>query len=314
MDKEMWIPMADGHEVFLCKWIDELVTPKAILQLAHGMAEHCARYSHFAKRLAQNGIIVYANDHRGHGKTGEKSGLFGHFQDEKGFERAVTDLKEINEFIHFNHPDLPVFLMGHSMGSFLVRRFVQRFQGVVSGVIISGTGGDPGVSGKVARKIVKAQINKFGKKTKSPLLNQLIFGNYNKKIKLPKTKFDWLSRDEKEVQKYIEDPYCGFIPTTGFFDDLLYGVELIHQAEEIDKMEKELPLFFISGDQDPVGKNTKAVISIMNQYKKHGMKKIEYKFYKEGRHEMLNEMNRDQVISDIERWIEKQLMKGTVSY
>ncbi|GAE34727.1 serine aminopeptidase domain-containing protein [Halalkalibacter akibai] len=115
MGKEMWIPMKDGHEVFLCNWIEEFKPPRAILQLAHGMAEHSARYQEFAMELAALGIGVYANDHRGHGRTGEKSGTMGHLNNENGFERVVADLKEINEFIHLNHPDIPVFLMGHSM-------------------------------------------------------------------------------------------------------------------------------------------------------------------------------------------------------
>ena len=289
---------------FLCH--HESVAPRAIVQLAHGMAEHSGRYKHFGERLAANGIMVYANDHRGHGKTGEKQGIFGHFHNENGFERAVTDLKEINEFIHLNNQEIPVFIMGHSMGSFLVRRFVQRYQGVVNGVILSGTGGDPKFAGKVARRLAKNQMKTFGKEAKSPLLNKLIFGSYNKKIKSPNTNYDWLSRDAKEVQSYIEDPYCGFIPTSGFFNDLLDGLELIHDDKEIERIEKKLPFFFFSGDRDPVGNNTKAIVTVLAQYKKHGIDQVDYKFYKNGRHEMLNETNRDEVITDVIKWLERQ--------
>ncbi|WP_227935919.1 alpha/beta fold hydrolase [Alkalihalobacillus deserti] len=307
MEKEMWIPMSDGHEIFVYNWSDESVAPRAIIQIAHGMAEHGGRYKKFGEHLALNGVMIYVNDHRGHGRTGEKSGLLGHFNDKNGFERAVTDLKEINEYIHHNHQDVPVFLMGHSLGSFLVRRFVQKYNGVVKGVIISGTGGDTGIAGKLAKKVVKSQIRKLGKQTESPLLNKLIFGNYNKKINSPKTDYDWLSRDKKEVQKYIDDPLCGFIPTAGFFEDLLDGLRLIHQDGEVEKIEKDMPFFFFSGEQDPLGKRTKAVLSVINQYKKHGIRKIDYKFYKEGRHEMLNEVNRDDVTRDIVKWLEQQV-------
>ncbi|MFC0558485.1 alpha/beta hydrolase [Halalkalibacter alkalisediminis] len=307
MEKKMWIPMSDNHEIFVYRWSDETVAPRAIIQIAHGMAEHGARYQTFAEQLVVNGIMVYANDHRGHGRTGEKSGLLGHFNDENGFDRAVTDLKEINEFIHHQHQEVPVFLLGHSMGSFLVRRFIQKYQGVVEGAIISGTGGDPGIAGKLAKNVVKSQIRKLGKQKESPLLNKLVFGHYNKKIKSPKTEYDWLSRDKTAVQKYIDDPLCGFIPTAGFFEDLFEGLELIHQDEEVKKIEKDLPFFFFSGDQDPLGKKTKAVLNVIHQYKKQGIRNIQYKFYKKGRHEMLNEVNRDDVTLDIIKWVEQQL-------
>ncbi|GAE34728.1 serine aminopeptidase domain-containing protein [Halalkalibacter akibai] len=173
---------------------------------------------------------------------------------------------------------------------------------------MSGTGGDPGFSGRVAKTVVASQLKIKGTQTPSPLLNQLFFGDFNKSVKSPETKFDWLTRDRDEVQKYIDDPFCGFIPTVGFFADLLEGLNTIHQDNEIAKIEKDLPFYFISGDQDPVGKKTKAVSRIINQYKKHGVKRIEYKFYKDGRHEMLNEINRQEVVNDIVNWLQKQLL------
>lgn len=303
----MWLTMSDGEEVFFKKWYDEDAKPKAILQLAHGMAEHINRYHEFASFLVSKGVFVYGNDHRGHGQTGEKSGLFGFFAEEDGFERVVEDLKEINDFIHEQYPDIPVFIMGHSMGSFLVRRFVQRFQGVVNGAIISGTGGNPGLLGKIGKSLAKSQIRKIGKRTGSPLMNKMTFGSYNKGVTDVQTEFDWLTSDRKEVQKYIDDPHCGFISTAGFYYDLLSGLETIHKNQEVAKIEKDLPFFFFSGDKDPVGGNSKGVLSAIQQYKKTGIQKIEYKFYKEGRHEMLNETNRDEVMADIVEWIEKQL-------
>ncbi|WP_338751789.1 lysophospholipase [Bacillus sp. FJAT-52991] len=307
MEKEHWIKMSDGHEVFLTEWVDDEVKPKAMLQIAHGMAEHIKRYHELAEHLVSMGFIVYGNDHRGHGRTGDKSGLLGFFAEQDGFERVVEDLKEINDHIHRTHPDLPVFMMGHSMGSFLVRRYLQRFPGTVNGVIVSGTGSDRGLLGKMGKILAKSEMRRRGKRAKSPLLNKLSFGDFNKKFSDIQTEFDWLSRDREQVQTYIDDPYCGFIPTAGFFYDLLNGLEMIHKPEEVSRMEKDLPFFFISGDHDPVGDYSKGVLRVIDQYKQQGITNIDYTFYKEGRHEMLNETNRQQVIQDVTNWLQAQL-------
>ncbi|WP_203363346.1 alpha/beta hydrolase [Bacillus sp. REN10] len=307
LEKEYWVTMSDGYEVFLTEWTDEAVKPKAVLQIAHGMAEHIKRYRRLAQYLASQGFVVYGNDHRGHGQTGEKSGLLGFFAEENGFERVTEDLKEINDHIHRTHPDLPVFLMGHSMGSFLIRRYLQRFPRTVHGVILSGTGSDRGLLGKAGKMLAKVESRRRGKRTKSPLLNQLSFGNFNKKLSNVQTEFDWLSRDREQVQAYIDDPYCGFIPTAGFFYDLLSGLEKIHKREEVSRMEKDLPFFFISGDQDPVGDYSKGVLRVIHQYKQQGITNIHYQLYQEGRHEMLNETNSQQVIEDITNWLQAQL-------
>ncbi|OZI13573.1 alpha/beta hydrolase [Bacillaceae bacterium SAS-127] len=307
LEKEHWLTMSDGHEVFLTEWVNDEVKPKAVLQIAHGMTEHSKRYRELAEHLVSMGFVVYGNDHRGHGRTGEKSGLLGFFTEENGFERVVDDLKEINDEVHRMHPDLPIFMMGHSMGSFLVRRYLQRFSGTINGVIISGTGSDRGLLGKMGRMLAKAEMKIRGKRTKSPLLDKLSFGDFNKKFTDVQTKFDWLSRDREQVRIYVADPYCGFIPTAGFFYDLFTGLETIHQPGEVSRMEKDIPFFFISGDQDPVGEYSKGVLRVIDQYKQQGFTTIDYKLYKEGRHEMINETNRQQVIEDIANWLQARL-------
>ncbi|TYR81131.1 lysophospholipase [Priestia megaterium] len=307
LEKDFWLKMSDGQDIYLHHWHDEEVEPKAIVQLSHGMIEHIQRYNEFAEFLVSNGIFVYGNDHRGHGQTGEKSGLFGHFADENGFERVVEDLKEINEFIHQQHPKTPVYLMGHSMGSFLVRRFVQRFHNTVNGVILSGTGGDLGLLGKVGKSFAKYQISKLGNRAESLIMKKLTFGKYNKMFKDVQTPSDWLTSDREEVQKVINDPHCNFIPTAGFYYDLLMGLETIHKNQEVNKIDKHLPFFIFSGEKDPVGNNTKGVLSVIKQYKKHGINNLEYTFYQKGRHEMLFEVNRDEVKEHIRQWLEKQM-------
>ncbi len=307
MKSEKWLSMSDGFEIYVCKWMDESVEPTAIVQISHGMAEHIQRYAQFAAFLNSKGMIVIGHDHRGHGQTGERSGIYGYFAKKDGFERVVDDLKEVHDDVKKQYPNLPVFLFGHSMGSFLARRFLQRFHVGLCGVILSGTGGNPGFILKIAKKIAKLQVKKWGEQTESPLLQKLTTGNYNKKWKNAKTNYEWLTRDAKEITTYIDDPYCGKLGSTGFFQDLYHGLDVIHQDGQIAKIEKDLPFFLFSGDMDPVGNYTKGVISMINQMKQHGIHRIDYKFYKEGRHEMLNEVNRQEVYNDIYQWIEKQL-------
>jgi alpha-beta hydrolase superfamily lysophospholipase len=302
-----WIPMDDHVEIYIKKWGLVDITPRAILQLAHGMAEHIERYDEFARFLIQNGIVVVGNDHRGHGHTGERAGNFGYFADENGFERVVDDLYEINQRITKEYPNVPIFLMGHSMGSFLSRRYIQKYANTIKGVILSGTGGSSGLAGKVGKLIAKREMRKNGPKMPSPLLNRLSFGQFNKGIDSPKSEFDWLTRESVEVEKYINDPFCGFVCSSSFFYDLLTGLEKIHEENAIQWIPKDLPMFIFSGENDPVGGKTKAVLKVIDQYKRNGIRNIESLFFKEGRHEMLNESNKQDVYEAVYKWITKQL-------
>ncbi|MGV3467409.1 MAG: alpha/beta hydrolase [Heyndrickxia sp.] len=302
-----WVRMDDETEIYVKKWEVENAVPYAILQISHGMAEHIERYDEFAKFLVTKGIFVYGNDHRGHGHTGERAGLHGYFSDEDGFERVVDDLFEINKVIRKEHPDIPVFLFGHSMGSFLARRFIQKYAESIKGVIISGTSGNAGLLGRIGKSIAKREIRKNGAKTPSPLMNRLTFGNYNRSIDLPKTEFDWLTKDPDEVEKYMSDPYCGFVCSAGFFFDLITGMERIHQNRHIQGIPKALPMFIFSGEEDPVGGRTKGVRKVIAQYERNGLQNIDSVFFKEGRHEMLNEVNKHDVFNAVYSWMLKQL-------
>lgn len=269
-----WIRMDDQTEVYVKKWEAENTKPRAILQISHGMAEHIERYDEFAGFFVFNGITVYGNDHRGHGHTGERVGLHGYFSDEDGFERVVDDLYEINKVIQKEYPDTPIFLLGHSMGSFLARRYIQKYADSIKGVIISGTGSSAGLLGKIGKGIAKREMRKNGPKEPSPLMNRLTFGNYNRSIEQPKTEFDWLSNDPHEVEKYIKDPFCGFVCSAGFFFDLLTGMERIHQDHLIQLIPKDLPMFIFSGEDDPVGGRTKGVRKVIEQYERNGIRNI----------------------------------------
>lgn len=304
-NETLFLNMDDGTEVFVRTWA-EVQKPQAVLHIAHGMAEHSARYDRFAKFCNKLGLIVVVGDHRGHGQTGEKAGLMGYFAKENGFDRVVDDLLAINKWIQQKFAGLPIFLMGHSMGSFLTRRYLQEYGDTIKGAILMGSGGDPGFAAKAGRLLARFQMRKSAT-LPSKLLDQMAFGSFNKGIENPKTKFDWLTRDTAEVQKYIDDPKCGMICSSGFFFDLFTGLGQIHDSALVKQIPKEIPIFVVSGEADPVGKNGLSVRQFVGQLKNQGITNIELKLYPGARHELLNETNRDEVMKDLGQWLKTQL-------
>lgn len=303
--KDLKFKSSDNVEVFYKAWIpNDRNDIRACIQLSHGMAEHIERYNSFAKVLVKKGFIVYGNDHRGHGRTAGDLKNIGYFADEDGWDKVVNDMHQLTNIIKDEHKDIPFFIFGHSMGSFLTRRYIQLYGNEIDGVILSGTGGNPGIAGRIGLMIAKREIKENGKRAKSPKLNKLSFGNFNKNFEPTRTEFDWLTRDEDEVDKYIEDPYCGEIFTGGFFYDMLLGLRELNKKDNIERIPKDLPIFLVSGDKDPVGKNTKGVLKAYNSYKKAGIINVKYKFYPGVRHEILNELNKKEVYKDIISWIE----------
>lgn len=298
---------SDGTEVFVYQWCHDEAPSKGIVQIAHGMAEHAGRYAAFAHYLNESGYAVYANDHRGHGKTAGNLEKVGYFADSDGWQRVVEDMADLTKMIKQQLPNLPVFLLGHSMGSFLARHYAFLFGAEVKGIILSGTGGDPGLLGAVGR-FVSAWEGRFrGKKARSQLMTNMSFGSFNKAFQPNRTDFDWLSRDPAAVDRYIDDPYCGDVFTTGFFYDLLSGLSEINKTENILKTPKELPIYLFAGAEDPVGDNGKGVLQIHDKYKKAGIQDLACKLYPGGRHEMLNETNKDEVYQDILNWLDSHL-------
>lgn len=298
----------DGVEIFACKWVEEgIEKPKAVVQIAHGMAEHIKRYDSFARELVSHNFMVYGNDHRGHGMTGSKTNSIGYFADEQGFERVVNDMEILTSIIEKEYPGVPIFLFGHSMGSFLSRRYIQLYGDRLAGVVLSGTGGDPGIIGKIGKMIAAREMKKKGAKVHSSLMNKLTFGSYNKVFRPTRTEFDWLTRNEQEVDNYINDPLCGGVFTAGFYYDLLDGLVMVNKTENIMATPADLPIFLISGSKDPVGGNTKGVLKTFQAYKAEGMQNVTYKFYEDARHELLNETNKDEVQADVIHWINTHL-------
>jgi alpha-beta hydrolase superfamily lysophospholipase len=295
--------MQDQYQIYGYKWENKRIDPIGMVLLSHGMSEHIKRYEDFAENLTKVGYIVYGHDQRGHGKSGETIKELGYFSKNDGFNKVVTDLEYIADEIQKEHSDLPLFLFGHSMGSFVVRRLIQTYQGNLAGAIISGTGFDPGLQGSMG-SILASSVIKTGKgHLPNKLLTFLSFGSFNRGFKPTETDFDWLSRDINEVYKYIEDPLCGFFCSSTFYRDLFFGLKTIHIEKEINRIPKKMPIFIISGGMDPVGGQVKGVQKVVEQYEKAGLSDVKYHYYQDARHELLHEINRDEVIEDIITWL-----------
>lgn len=298
----------EGKEIFVYKWLpDENTDLKGIVQIAHGMAEHAARYERLAVKLTNEGFAVYANDHRGHGKSAETVEKQGILADSEGFHWMVEDVHKLTGIIKSEQGALPIFLLGHSMGSFVSQRYIMLYGNELKGVALSGTNGKQGMILKIGSYVAKDECEKFGRDAKSIKLNLMSFGAYNKKFKPIRTEFDWLSRDEEEVDKYIKDPYCGELFPAGFFYDFLQGLRLIEKRKNRALVPKTLSIYMFSGETDPVGKEGKGVRELYNAYVALGIEDVTMKLYKDGRHEILNETNREQVMEDLVTWIKAHL-------
>ncbi|MEJ4023878.1 alpha/beta hydrolase [Clostridioides difficile] len=297
----------EGLDIYTYKWEDENIKkPKAVIQIAHGMAETAQRYETFAKVLTKNGYIVYINDHRGHGKTAKIIENVGHLAEKEGFRCLVEDMYTLTNIIKKENEDLPIYLFGHSMGSFASQRYIMDYGNNLSGFILCGSNGKQGIILNLAHLIINREIKKYGRRSRSNKINDLIFGGQIIR-RNEKTKFDWLSRDKEQVEKYINDPFCGVVCSCGFFYDLVQGLKEIEDKENLKKVPLDIPIYIISGDKDPIGKNGKGVLRLRDRYIKLGVKDVTCKLYKDGRHELLNEINREEVFEDIICWLNNKI-------
>ena len=260
--------------------------PRAIVQIIHGIAEYIDRYDEFMSFLADNGIIAVGTDHLGHGKSIESEEQTGFFAYDNGWDYVVRDEEVLRLAMHENYPELPIIVFGHSMGSFMARTLLIRYPDAFNAAIISGTGnqGAALVNGGLIMGNLVTGLK--GAHHYSKFLNNLAFGSYNKIYDNPKTEYDWLSRDEANVQKYIDDPLCGFIPSCSLFRDMMTGVKFITNKKNLTAMNKDMPVYFMSGDMDPVGECGKGVQKAYNNFLEAGMKDVSIKLYPGGRHEM----------------------------
>lgn len=301
--KKEWTRSASGgnSRIFSRSWVEDSA-PQAVVVIVHGMAEHSARYDSFAVFLAEHGYAVYMNDHAGHGRSAQ---INGHFSDENGWENVVSDLNALMDQAAENHPGLPLFLMGHSMGSFLSRSFLTRYGTRLSGCILCGTmGKNPGV--KPGKALASLQCRLRGPRSRGKFIDKLAFGSYNKRIEQPVNQFAWLSRDEDICKSYAADKMCGFEFTAAGYRDLFTGLEEISSPTWAANVPKEVPIYLIAGTEDPVGNYGEGPKQVAEQLKAAGVKNVELKLYPGMRHELLNELGKEQVYSDILAWLEKR--------
>lgn len=303
------LTMSDGNINVIHSWKPTKVD--AVVVLSHGMTEHAARYENFASVLAGHNIALIAEDHRGHGQTAKLAkengtGDFGYLADKNGFFRVTDDIREEIEYAKEIYPGKKVFLFGHSFGSFVAQCYVEKYGDSIDGAIICGSAGPR--RGLIAVAKCMGGICKiFGKKRINKFLNKLAFGTYNAKIKNPESPFDWLSRDKENIKKYVADPWCGFVCTTSFYCDLFAGLSYIHKSCNMKKVPHNLPVYFIVGTADPVGNYAKTVIRLTSIYKKNGMENVDLSLYEGARHELLNEINKDEVEQDVLEWLKRQM-------
>jgi alpha-beta hydrolase superfamily lysophospholipase len=293
----------DGTQLHVNRWLPE-GPAKAVVQIAHGMAEHSDRYARFAQRLTDAGYAVYAGDHRGHGSTAQQAGDAGYFADRDGFDTVVEDLHLLGQHARSEQPGLPFVLFGHSMGSFLSRAYAIRHGADLDGLVLSGTASDPGLLGKVGRALATAQARVRGRRHPSGLMNALTFGQYGAAFKPNRTQFDWLSRDEAEVDQYVADARCGNVFTAGFFADLLAGLIRVNRDAEVARIPKDLPVYLASGSLDPVGEKGRGPQRVADQLTRLGVRDVTVRLWPDARHEILNETNRDEVMDDFVEWLD----------
>jgi alpha-beta hydrolase superfamily lysophospholipase len=290
----------DGLRLLGRRWLPE-GPPHAIVQIAHGLAEHSARYARLAAALNAAGYAAYAEDHRGHG-PGAAAADLGHFADEGGWGKVVGDLWTMNRLIAAEQPGVPVIFLGHSLGSFLGQDFVSRHSDALAGAVLSGSSGKPPAIATLGRLVARAERLRLGRRGKSALITKMWFGAFNKPFEPARTAFDWLSRDKNEVDAYIADPYCGFTVSNQLAIDVFDALPRLLAPERLARIRKDLPIYVFSGERDPVGANIKGLVEDLRAA---GFTRLITRIYPDARHETLNETNRDEVTRDLIAWLDQ---------
>ncbi|MDR0324169.1 MAG: lysophospholipase [Treponema sp.] len=312
VQNETYFECRDGTKLHLYRWAPD-TQPKAVLHIIHGMAEHAYRYRRLAEKLTQSGIEVWAADQRGHGKTAslningrKKGGLLGHCADGKSFNLVTQDIHNLNEEIR-KTVNVPLFLLGHSWGSFIAQNYIEEYSDClnINGCILSGTKGPGDIMIKIGLPFLTVLSFLCGQRNGSRIARAMGDGQYIKPFEPGRTQFDWLSRDEAEVDKYVADPLCGFLCSSGFYRELTRILNRIHQSEAMAKISRSLPVYVFAGSADPVGGMGASTTALVEEYRKLGIDDLEFVLYPGARHEPLNETNREEVMDNLLSWINK---------
>lgn len=298
---------SDGAtQLHAMEWTD--ATPRAVLQLTHGVAEYIARYDHFARFMAAQGFVVVGHDHLGHGYSLPRGGTPIFFAGKGGWTKVVDDVYTLCQKTHAKYPDLPYFLLGHSMGSFVARSLLIRYPDAVDGAIIMGSGWNSEAAIAGGRLLTTVLGKLQGKRSTNDFVTSLAFGSYNKAFAPNRTVVDWVASDPDSVDRYVNDPLCGQDVTIGLFHDMLGGFRFNQKAENLRKMRTDLPVLLISGADDPVGAMGKGVEKTRDAFLSAGMEHVDMVLYPTLRHEILNEtQHRQTVYEDILHWLEQHL-------
>ena len=302
-EREFYLPSSDGmHQLRCMEWIPD-GTIMAVLQITHGMVEHIERYREFCVWMAERGIVVIGHDHLGHGKTVSNREEFGYFGSKEGMTHVVKDIRRVTVYSKKKYPDQKLILLGHSMGSFLARKYLSVYKDGPDGFILMGTGAPPEALVSAGSLLAGSMRKLKGEMYRSPLLYKLSLGNYNAKFKPVKTPYDWLTRDESLSKDFGEDESCQFIFTTAAYQDFFRLILNVAKEEMAGHARTDAPILIISGDNDPVGDNGKGVRKVYERLHKAGVDHLEMVLYEGARHEILHEINRQEVFEDLYEWI-----------
>ena len=278
---------------------------KAIVHITHGMCEHIGRYEQFANILSGNGYHVIGHDHRGHGLTTAPDAPLGTFAKSKGWDKVITDVDTVNNEIQKQHPGLPIIYFGHSMGAIIGLNYAIQHSEKIAASALWNSGVDGGLLLSVYGFLLKAERMFKGSDVPSQIAKKLAFEDWNRKFKPNRTQSDWLTRDDKKVDKYIADPLCGFDASNSLWGDLLQGIKTGADDSALANIRDDLPMHLLAGGKDPCSDNGKAVERLYERLKQSGIKDIELSLYKDNRHEALNELNRGEVMQEFVDWLDK---------
>ncbi len=305
MRKECWFDSHGIGRIHYCRWEPEM-QPRAVVQIVHGIAEFVERYDDFANFLAYHDILVVAEDHMGHGQSINGGGIRGYFHG--GWFTAIEDTCQLMKDTQKEYPDIPYILFGHSMGSFMARTILCKYpDSGIAGAIICGTGWQPTFALPALLKVVESICRKTGETNPNEKLQKMVFGSYNDRVEHKRTDSDWLTRDAAVVDAYVAHPLCGFTASCGLLRDMMIGIHYIQQFKNLAAMKKSLPVFFIAGGDDPVGSYGKGVQQAAKAFQKAGMQDVSTRIYPLCRHEILNEINKEEVYEDILQWMDAKL-------
>ena len=307
VQREFTFPSADGKtDIHAVEWLPE-VPPRAVLQISHGVSEHIARYAPLARFLTGHGLAVVGHDHLGHGRSVAPGAPRLYFGEQGSWMYLVADLERRRSLARELYPQAPCFLLGHSMGSFLARTYLIRYPGRISGAILVGTGQPAPALTAAGRLIAAAECLRLGADHPSTLADRAAFGAYNRRFAPCRTGYDWLSRNPENVDDYLADPLCGGTATAGLFREMLAGVRLMEDPAQLRRMDRALPVLFLSGAMDPVGSFGKGVERAAKSFRAAGMRDVTVHLYPELRHELLNEACREDIYQDLLDWIFQKL-------